>query len=66
MTVRFSPSVNLSPLGTVSTFTRETSSFKTHGDPPDIKTNYVGIHIWDIPKDYNPGPGLVVSTSRQS
>ncbi|KAJ5510287.1 hypothetical protein N7453_002390 [Penicillium expansum] len=22
-----------------------------------IKTNYVGIHIWDIPKDYNRRPG---------
>ncbi|KGO77365.1 Aldehyde dehydrogenase, N-terminal [Penicillium italicum] len=23
-----------------------------------IKTNYVGIHIWDVPKDFNPRPGL--------
>ncbi|KAJ6178969.1 hypothetical protein N7519_009430 [Penicillium mononematosum] len=23
-----------------------------------IKTNYVGIHVWDIPKNYNPRPGL--------
>ncbi|KAI2754014.1 hypothetical protein DTO006G1_8756 [Penicillium roqueforti] len=23
-----------------------------------IKTNYVGFHIWDIPKDFNPRPGM--------
>ncbi|KAJ5248351.1 hypothetical protein N7497_008412 [Penicillium chrysogenum] len=23
-----------------------------------IKTNYVGIHVWDVPKNYNPRPGL--------
>ena len=27
----------------------------------DIKTNYVGIHIWDLPKDFNPRAGLNVS-----
>ncbi|OJJ48039.1 hypothetical protein ASPZODRAFT_166097 [Penicilliopsis zonata CBS 506.65] len=24
-----------------------------------IKTNYVGIHIWDVPTDYNVEPGLI-------
>ncbi|GAT25026.1 hypothetical protein RIB2604_01808620 [Aspergillus luchuensis] len=26
----------------------------------DIKTNYVGIHIWDIPKNYDIKLGLIV------
>ncbi|KAJ5306330.1 hypothetical protein PENANT_c017G02184 [Penicillium antarcticum] len=30
-----------------------------------IKTNYVGIHIWDVPKDYNPRPGLVWNFANQ-
>ncbi|CAG8898845.1 unnamed protein product [Penicillium egyptiacum] len=31
-----------------------------------IKTNYVGIHIWDLPKNYNPRSGLNVMELRQS
>ncbi|CAG7954713.1 unnamed protein product [Penicillium salamii] len=31
----------------------------------DIKTNYVGIHIWDVPKTYNATPGLVWNFANQ-
>ncbi|GKZ24866.1 hypothetical protein AbraIFM66951_001711 [Aspergillus brasiliensis] len=30
-----------------------------------IKTNYVGIHIWDIPKDYNIKQGLIWNFANQ-
>ncbi|CAI7578587.1 unnamed protein product [Penicillium glandicola] len=30
-----------------------------------IKTNYVGIHVWDIPEDYSARPGLVWNFANQ-
>ncbi|PYI06944.1 hypothetical protein BO78DRAFT_444419 [Aspergillus sclerotiicarbonarius CBS 121057] len=31
----------------------------------DIKTNYVGIHVWDIPKDYDQKQGLIWNYANQ-
>ncbi|KAI9927899.1 hypothetical protein ASPWEDRAFT_173550 [Aspergillus wentii DTO 134E9] len=30
-----------------------------------VKTNYTGIHIWDVPKDFNPKQGLIWNFANQ-
>ena len=58
---RSSPSASLLPRGTVSDVIHLRNRSEQLLIKSDIKTNYVGFHIWDIPKDFNPRPGMNVS-----
>lgn len=58
---RSSPSASLLPRGTVSDVIHLRNKSEQLLIESDIKTNYVGFHIWDIPKDFNPRPGMNVS-----
>ncbi|RAH78612.1 hypothetical protein BO86DRAFT_290436, partial [Aspergillus japonicus CBS 114.51] len=53
-------------LGGIAVVLRSWSRFMTRTRVgPDIKTNYVGIHEWDIPADYNVKTGLIWNFANQ-